>query len=739
MNRGQAAFEFITTYGLAFTITLAAIAGIWALDPLGGNEVTLCETRNSAIGCDASRIRGADTGIQFSLTARGAEPVEVSSFRFTQVNGQNASGVCYPEKQILYPDKYVQIECPNMPGELIRSDENTALLTYKAGSTRGGSDFASTYQQRVDFRPRGNDSFLDAFQSLTVDFEDGTNQGFKNTEGSQINVSDVEARGSHSYRLDNRLGNPPDPIASYAPPELIGGRKPTNFTFYYRDMGIEGAGVQLVDVNGNQVIAYLALYPERYVSDGSTWDYLGYGQTSDWQRVHTQFDWDAGTADVMFIDPDAGSNVSTTVQLTSTEGVEQVLLRSAGGSPKWTNSGAKIAFDDFTISNFTKVREDYVVTGTAESSTGANIPDAEIDVRDRESSYTSLNANKLGSFQVDVDVSGFEGNTVTANATATGYQAASDSANLETNPDFDLSLTPHTYTWNVEVVNETNDVVNNSLVTLEDGSASSEIDTTDTNGYGSVAGTIETGVHDGDKVFLSASHPNYDQNVTTVQAELSQKTKSVQLVLPNKTLDLGTNLSYFFEDCTYQNWAGMGGSTEITTGSDPSKDPAFGNCAIGVDFETYNQEIFELYPTDLSGGEEINYIEFYWREHWDSYGGGLYLKDSNGDEIIGVATDNPQWEIKDRDGTQEVYSNPDVVTDDEYERWIYTRIDFNWGAGTADVTMRDTVSGYEDTYTARPLIQNTDVQSVHVANWQDTGWTTNSNMYYWLDNVTINY
>ena len=72
MYRGQAAIEFLMTYGWAFLVMLGMIAAFNTLDPLGyattGSGVSTCQT-TGLISCEQERM-GVDVGnetVRFAL------------------------------------------------------------------------------------------------------------------------------------------------------------------------------------------------------------------------------------------------------------------------------------------------------------------------------------------------------------------------------------------------------------------------------------------------------------------------------------------------------------------------------------------------------------------------------------------------------------------------------------------------------------------------------------------------
>ena len=105
-------------------------------------------------------------------------------------------------------------------------------------------------------------------------------------------------------------------------------------------------------------------------------------------------------------------------------------------------------------------------------------------------------------------------------------------------------------------------------------------------------------------------------------------------------------------------------------------------------------------------------------ESGNTTGHGFALFDNNGNEIIGVALSNPEWNIKDSNGWEQVYAG------DGTEHHIDVTIDFDWSAGKADITIKDESSGTTNTYSGRPLINTTNVEEIRLKNFDGSIWNS---------------
>lgn len=143
-----------------------------------------------------------------------------------------------------------------------------------------------------------------------------------------------------------------------------------------------------------------------------------------------------------------------------------------------------------------------------------------------------------------------------------------------------------------------------------------------------------------------------------------------------------------------------------------------------------------LFRTDVNGGggEQVSKVEYWFQEtSGGSTGAGLRLKNSNGDYELGVATDNPQWDIEDGNGFEkDVHpSYPD------YETWTRFTMTFDWDAGTFGVDFEQPSTDISYTDSGRPLMNGVDVEYVEAWDYFN-GWGGTS-VDQWYDSVEIRY
>ncbi|PSR04913.1 MAG: hypothetical protein BRD50_02495, partial [Bacteroidetes bacterium SW_11_45_7] len=116
----------------------------------------------------------------------------------------------------------------------------------------------------------------------------------------------------------------------------------------------------------------------------------------------------------------------------------------------------------------------------------------------------------------------------------------------------------------------------------------------------------------------------------------------------------------------------------------------------------------DLAPSQLNGGKQIQSFEYYWYESTNETGYVIDLIDDNGNRVLRVGTENPQWFVTDAAGKDEIFSNCSGGCN--YDRWIHYEFTFNWSNGTYDYRMEDTQTGTVRTGT-RTLSNSTNIES----------------------------
>jgi hypothetical protein len=135
------------------------------------------------------------------------------------------------------------------------------------------------------------------------------------------------------------------------------------------------------------------------------------------------------------------------------------------------------------------------------------------------------------------------------------------------------------------------------------------------------------------------------------------------------------------------------------------------------------------YELRSSGGLRIRRLTYFYQETSNGSGGGLRFFDENDQDLLGVATDNPEQEIDDANGFVEVSNGTG------YDVWVKVEVIFDWAAETADVRFTSE-DGSTSSYPDRPLKSGTPVATVQVWDQTNRNWQSHS-IEMWVDAVEI--
>jgi hypothetical protein len=137
---------------------------------------------------------------------------------------------------------------------------------------------------------------------------------------------------------------------------------------------------------------------------------------------------------------------------------------------------------------------------------------------------------------------------------------------------------------------------------------------------------------------------------------------------------------------------------------------------------TDEQATWNVYPN----GAQPTSFSYWYRESGTNTGGGIRLKNSDGNYEGGTATNNPQFAV-DFNFT----STTDVDSGGNYNTWVNVFWDFDWPNNQVTVSFdaTDNSASYVDTYT---LKQGVDISTIELWNY-GSSWGNNSIDMYWDD------
>jgi len=229
-------------------------------------------------------------------------------------------------------------------------------------------------------------------------------------------------------------------------------------------------------------------------------------------------------------------------------------------------------------------------------------------------------------------------------------------------------------------------------------------------------------------ILHSINSKNTDSFITTVSHTVTNSDFVTQLELagvknPGYSFDQDVSVTYN-HDLT--NWT-VFDSNFI----EDSTYAYLGSHSAGMGVESAPEDIAEVIPSGMSGGVQPEIFEFYYYETTDSTGGGLEFIDSNGNPVLGIASDNSEWDVIDANGVNELYGTTGI-----YGKWHHVHVTFDWVNGTCDIFWEDTTGGHFDTFTNIPLINNTNIEKLVIKNYQG-GFASGEPYYMWLDNINF--
>jgi len=138
----------------------------------------------------------------------------------------------------------------------------------------------------------------------------------------------------------------------------------------------------------------------------------------------------------------------------------------------------------------------------------------------------------------------------------------------------------------------------------------------------------------------------------------------------------------------------------------------------------------EAHAQPYDGDErQLSKLEYFWNDSNSGHGGGMQVRDGNGNIVLGLATDNPSWVIIDGNGSGQVFGGDGV------DRWVRFTVTFDWGAGTFDVDFEDLQSGSTYTDSGRPLVNTTGVAEVELEHFNEGSFSDSSAIEMWFDEI----
>jgi len=119
------------------------------------------------------------------------------------------------------------------------------------------------------------------------------------------------------------------------------------------------------------------------------------------------------------------------------------------------------------------------------------------------------------------------------------------------------------------------------------------------------------------------------------------------------------------------------------------------------------------------------------QETADSAGHGVRLWNANDNVEVGIATNNPQWDIDDGNGVTQVFGG------DGYDRWLRFTLTFDWVNSTFSTDLEDLSSGSTFSDTGRPLKFGDGVSYITLEGYNAGTWSGGFSTAAWWDNIEL--
>ncbi len=158
--------------------------------------------------------------------------------------------------------------------------------------------------------------------------------------------------GGQSFGIQQ--GNASALLAEATPAALSDGSQIAGFRFYWQETSASwGAGVRLINSNGDPEVSFATDNPQWLVHDGNgTTQIKGDdGRYGHWVEVRIVFDWSAGTATIRAEELESGTVKTHSGPLKHSVDIETISIENydSGSSPPWAVSDCYMWFDGFAV------------------------------------------------------------------------------------------------------------------------------------------------------------------------------------------------------------------------------------------------------------------------------------------------------------------------------------------------------------------------------------------------------
>jgi len=205
-----------------------------------------------------------------------------------------------------------------------------------------------------------NDTDIISADKFTEGFEDGSLDGWNNLGSKTTADSNNAYSGAYSlYSGDYTGGNAPVPFGTWIPPGYSGGQTPDEIEFWWKETTAQyGAGIRVMNSNGNEEFGFASDNPEWDASDGnsasgSLREVSSFSNDEYDKWVHVRFhnlDWANGTFDLEIEDTTGSYAEYTEAGIPMRNGVDVEQIRLEGQNQEsWGDTTVEMWYDDIRV------------------------------------------------------------------------------------------------------------------------------------------------------------------------------------------------------------------------------------------------------------------------------------------------------------------------------------------------------------------------------------------------------
>lgn len=240
IKRGQAALEFLLTYGWAFMIMIAVIAGFVMFDPLSYSGVSqpTCSSSQLFI-CEEDRFQVSPRGlIGFTFTNRGPQQLSIQNFSVSRSDIEDYGDVVCETPVTFKRGSRQNIRCEGIQG-LVEGERYSFNYEARVYSSNLGEDYSYTVQGEASTRVKETDNLAylnqtdPSYFTFTLSGSEATLTGYDSAGGTDIIIPETY-EGNPVTHIDGGFGG--DTVTSISFPSTL--KSINSWVFHNKDIEV---------------------------------------------------------------------------------------------------------------------------------------------------------------------------------------------------------------------------------------------------------------------------------------------------------------------------------------------------------------------------------------------------------------------------------------------------------------------------------------------------------------------